>query len=312
MFKKVLAATARPLECDESVASANLIAQFNNANLLILYVLESNTSIYRNYVRHYRSGEEIVSNEVYQDQVIEKVYTKYRGDFKPSDKFEFHIAFGVPWMEILKAAREESVDLIILGAHAGKTSSEERQRIGGTIGSTTEGVIKHERCPVMIVNKTISQSKVLFEKIMVSVDFSPSCSSAFKFAVELAQNRESKLYLFHMLPVPPQPEYSQKQYEADILRIRQRLEEEFRKQIPEMIDTDIDTWGGVYPDIEIMNYAQRKDVDLIVMGSHPKIKGKLQESSWYVGNAVERVCGESNCPVVVMTDPKAIKKWEEN
>ena len=213
-------------------------------------------------------------------------------------------------MEILKAAREESVDLIILGAHAGKTSSEERQRIGGTVGSTTEGVIKHERCPVMIVNKTIPQSKVLFEKIMVSVDFSPSCSSAFKFAVELAQNRESKLYLFHMLPVPPQPEYSQKQYEADILRIRQRLEEEFRKQIPEMIDTDIDTWGGVYPDIEIMNYAQRNDVDLIVMGSHTEIKGKLQESSWYVGNAVERISGESVCPVVVMTDPKAIKKWK--
>ncbi|MGD9175011.1 MAG: universal stress protein, partial [Desulfobacterales bacterium] len=207
MFKKVLAATARPLECDESVASANLIAQFNNANLLILYVLESNTSIYRNYVRHYRSGEEIVSNEVYQDQVIEKVYTKYSDDFKPPDKFEFHIAFGVPWMEILKTAREESVDLIILSAHAGKASSEERQRIGGTLGSTAESVIKHERRPVMIVNKTIPQSKVLFEKIMVSIDFSPSCISAFKFAVELAQKRESKLYLFHMLPVPPQPEY---------------------------------------------------------------------------------------------------------
>ena len=149
----------------------------------------------------------------------------------------------------------------------------------------------------------------MFEKIMVSIDFSPSCNSAFKFAVELAQKRESKLYLFHMLPVPPQPEYSQKQYEADILRIRQRLEEKFRNEIPEMIDTDIDTWGGVYPDIEIMKYAQRNDVDLIVMGSHSKIKGKLQESRWYVGNAVERVSGESVCPVVVMTDSKAIIKW---
>jgi nucleotide-binding universal stress UspA family protein len=155
MFKKVLAATARPLECDESVLSASRIAQINNAKLLILHVLESNTSGYQKYIQHYRTGEKIVSNEVYQDQVIEKVYTKYRGDFKPPDKFEFHIAFGVPGMEILKTAREESVDLIILSPHAGKTSSEERQRIGGTVGSTAEAVVKHERCPVMIVNKTI-------------------------------------------------------------------------------------------------------------------------------------------------------------
>jgi nucleotide-binding universal stress UspA family protein len=92
--------------------------------------------------------------------------------------------------------------------------------------------------------------------------------------------------------------------------MRQRLEEEFCNEIPEMIDTEIDTWGGVYPDIEIMKCAQRNDVDLIVMGSHTEIKGKLQESSWYVGNAVDRISGESVCPVVVMTDPKAIKKWK--
>ena len=310
MFKKVLAATARPLECDESVLSASLIAQFYNARLLILHVLESNTSIYRNYVKHYRTGKEIVGDVFYQDEVKAELAKNCRSDLPPALKYEIRIASGVPWMEILKWAREESVDLIILGAHTGRAYRQGKAAARAAVGSTAEGVIKHERCPVMIVNKTISQSKVLFEKIMVSVDFSPSCSSAFKFAVELAQNRESKLYLFHMLPVPPQPEYSQKQYEADILRIRQRLEEEFRKQIPEMIDTDIDTWGGVYPDIEIMNYAQRNDVDLIVMGSHTKIKGKLQESRWYVGSAVQRVSARSVCPVVVITDPKVLKKWE--
>jgi nucleotide-binding universal stress UspA family protein len=310
MFNKVLAATARPLAGDESVLSASRIAQHDNAKLLVLHVLESDSSIYRNYVKHLRTGEKIVSGEAYPEEVKEEFYEKCSGVLKSRNEFEIRIVLGVPWMEILRCAREEKVDLIILGAHTGKPDSEERGGTGRTVGSTAEGVIKHERCPVMIVNKPMSESKVTFEKIMVSIDFSPSCISAFQFAVELAQKQGSKLYLFHMLPVPPQPEYAQTQYESDIRKIRQRLEEEYRNELPETIETEIDTWGGVYPELEILKLAAGKDIDLIVMGSHTKIKGKLQESRWYVGSAVQRVSARSVCPVVVITDPKVLKKWE--
>jgi nucleotide-binding universal stress UspA family protein len=310
MFDKILAATARPLECDESVLSASHIAQFNNAQLLILHVLESDSTIYRNYVKHYRTGEEIVSDESYQDEVKDQLYKNCRDDLATPDKFEIRIAIGVPWMEILRWAREESVDLIVLGAHAAKASSQERGGAGGIVGGTAEGVIQHEHCPVMIVNKPIPESKVTFGKIMVSIDFSPSCISAFQFAVKLAKKPGSKLYLFHMLPVPPQPEYSQTQYEADIRKIRRRLKEEFRNTIPETIQTEIDTWGGVYPDIEILKHARQNDVDLITMGSHTKIKGKFEESRWYIGSAVQRVSTKAVCPVAVITDPKVLKKWE--
>jgi nucleotide-binding universal stress UspA family protein len=309
MFKKVLAATARPLECDESVLSASLIAQFNNATLLILHVLESNTSIYRNYVRHYRTGKEIVSDVFYQDEVKEELAKNCRSDLPPSLKYEIRIASGVPWMETLKWAREESVDLIILGAHTGRANRQGKAAAREAVGSTAEGVIKHERCPVMIASKPIPKNKVAFDKIMVGIDFSPSCASAFQFALDLVRKRESKLYLFHMLPVPPQPEYTQTQYEIDIRKIKQRLEQEFGHQISETIKTEIGTWGGVFPDIEILKFARRNDIDLIVMGSHTKIKGKLQEARWYVGSAVERVSAKSVCPVVVITDPKVLQKW---
>jgi nucleotide-binding universal stress UspA family protein len=310
MFEKVLAATARPLACDESVLSAGIVAQFSNARLLILHVLESNTSIYRNYVKHYRTGKEIVGDVFYQDEVKEELAKNCSSDLPPSLEYEIRIASGVPWMEILRWAREESVDLIILGAHTGRAYRQGKAAARAAVGSTAEGVIKHERCPVMIASNPIPRSKVAFDKIMVGIDFSPSCTSAFQFAVDLAQKRGSKLYLFHMLPVPPQPEYTQRRYETDIHNVRQRLEAEFGNQISEKIQTEIGTWGGVFPDIEILKYARRNDIDLIVMGSHTKIKGKLQESRWYVGSAVERVSAKSVCPVVVITDPKVLKKWE--
>ncbi|MGD2186832.1 MAG: universal stress protein, partial [Desulfobacterales bacterium] len=217
---------------------------------------------------------------------------------------------GIPWMEILNLAMIERPDLLLLGAHRRKAAESASQKAKTRMGSTTEGIIKRERCPVMIVNTPISESKVTFEKIMVGLDFSPSCISAFHFAVDLAQKRGSKLYLFHMLPVPPQPEYSQTQYEADIRKIRQRLEEEFCNKIPETIKIEIDTWGGVYPDMEILKSAQQNDADLIAMGSHTRVKGKLQESRWYVGSAVERVSAKSVCPVAVITDPEVLEKWE--
>ncbi|MGD2036681.1 MAG: universal stress protein [Desulfobacterales bacterium] len=310
MFNKVLAATSRPLECDESVLYASQIAQLDTAKLFLLHVLESKDPIYRNYVRHYRTGEEIVSDGTYQDEVKKQLYKNCEGELVSLDNFEIHIALGVPWMEILKWAREENVDLIVLGAHAAKIDTEERRGAGGTVGGTAEGVIRHERCPVIIISKPIPESKVTFEKIMVSIDFSPSCISAFRFAVKLAKKRGSKLYLFHMLPVPPQPEYSQTQYEADIRKIRQRLEEEFGNKIPETIETEIDAWGGIYPDIEILKHARQNNIDLIAMGSHTKIKGKFEESRWYVGSAVQRVSSKSFCPVAVITDPKVIEKWE--
>lgn len=310
MFKKVLAATARPLQCDESVLSASRIARHHNAELLILHVLESDTSVYRNYVKHYRTGKEIVADKAYREEVRKELSKSCSADVTAPDKYEIRIAVGVPWMEILRWGRQESVDLIVLGAHTARTDRKERTGAGTTVGSTAEGVIQHERCPVMIASTPLAENRAAFEKILVSIDFSPSCVSAFRFALDLAQKRGSELYLFHMLPVPPQPEYSQAQYEADVAKKIQRLETEYRSQIPETIETETETWGGVYPDIEILKCARRKDVDLIVMGSHTKLKGRLEESRWYVGSAVERVSAGSVCPVVVITDPEVLRRWE--
>ena len=68
--------------------------------------------------------------------------------------------------------------------------------------------------------------------------------------------------------------------------------------------------------MEIEKYAEQNDVDLIVMGSHTKEKS----GKWYVGSAVERVSLRSICPVIVVTDPKALlsmddempEVWSEN
>jgi nucleotide-binding universal stress UspA family protein len=52
---------------------------------------------------------------------------------------------GVPWQEIVAAARENDTDLIILATH-GRTGL---NRV--LLGSVTERVVRHATCPVLVV-----------------------------------------------------------------------------------------------------------------------------------------------------------------
>ncbi len=74
------------------------------------------------------------------------------------------------------------------------------------------------------------------------------------------------------------------------------------EDIPNELYYEYRVWGGALPHLEIEKYADKNDVDLIIMGSHTKENG----GKWYVGSAVERVSLRSICPVIVVTDPKAL------
>jgi nucleotide-binding universal stress UspA family protein len=186
----------------------------------------------------------------------------------------------------------------VLGPHTGLANELGVVRVSGKIGSTVQGVIKHERCPVMVVNRSIPAEKLKFKNILVGTDFSESCKNALLFGIKLAQKHDSKIFIFHMAPVPPCPQYSQADYDKDINRLKQKLDE-FCRVIPAEIQHDFNVWGGALPHLEILKCAGEKDADLIVMGSHTKEKS----GKWYVGSAVERVSYRSVCPVVVVTDP---------
>jgi len=55
---------------------------------------------------------------------------------------------GVPWQEIVAAAREHKADLIILATH-GRTGLKH-----ALLGSVTERVVRHAPCPVLVVRET--------------------------------------------------------------------------------------------------------------------------------------------------------------
>jgi nucleotide-binding universal stress UspA family protein len=164
-----------------------------------------------------------------------------------------------------------------------------------------------ENCPVMIVNPSIQKEGLAFKRILVGIDFSKSCECALCLAVELSIKYGSTLFPFHMIPVPPIPKYSKTDYEADRGAAMQRLQE-FCREFLENTDHEYSVRGGALPHLEILKYAEKKDADLIIMGSHTKEKA----GKWYAGSVVERVGFRSKCAVVVVTDPEVLLPWEDS
>ncbi len=302
MFGRILVATDSVDACDAAVFTAAWMADQNKATLYILHVLESAYSgKYRQFVKHFETGEEIVSDAEYKEKVKEHIEKSCSDVLKLLPGYEIQVAAGFPWEQILRLARRERIDLIVLGPHSQRAEAKGVVRVAGTIGSTVEGVILHERCPVLIANVTPAEEQLVFKKVMVCVDFSESCRSALELSTELAQEYRAKICLFHMVIVPASLKYPQDELERDLAASKKQLEA-FSKNIPGTIAYECGVWEGIQPHLEILKYAREKGVDLIVMGSHTKEK----HDKWYVGSAVEQVSSRSRCPVVVVTDPKVV------
>ena len=254
MFKKILAATELVELCDAPVLAAMQIARQNNAKLHILHVLESGTCKDRRFVKHFRTGEEIFCSDEYRETVKEEIQKSCDKVLESNLHYEIKVIPGFPFEEILRWARQEGVDLVVMGPHTGPAKELVVVRVSGTIGSTVQGVIMHERWPVMIVNRPIAEDKLKFKRILVGTDFSDSCKNALLFAIKLAQKHGSNIFIFHMAPVPPSPQYSQTDYDKDVSTLKKRLGE-FCKMIPEEIKHEFNVWGGALPHLEILKYA---------------------------------------------------------
>lgn len=291
MFTRILAATERVTVCDVVVGAAARLARRYGAALRILHVPESAAPIDREFVRHFKTDQEIVYDDAYGQAVRESLERSCAGAIGSGLDVEIDVMPGFPWMMILKTARKRRSDLIVMGPHAGRAKEMGVMRVPGHVGSTVQEVIRHERCPVMLVNAQVSEARLVFKKILVGTDFSRSCECALMFAADLAGGKGATLAVFHMACGA-----------GDALSAL----DEFCGKVPGDVACEKEVREGRSPRDEILKYAGEVGADLIVMGSHTKEK----EGRWYVGSAVEGVSLHARCPVCVITDPRALQPFQ--
>ena len=303
MFNRIVTATDIITIGDAPVISAARIARQQGAHLYLLHVMESASTENRRLIRHFETGAEMTADSDYEDSIRQTLKKNYNDDLS-GIPHEVKVTAGFPWEEILRWAEEIDTDLIVLGPHSTRAEEKGVVRIAGRVGSTVENVVTREACPVMVVNRPAEKDQMRFQRVLVAVDFSRSCECAVSFAANLATHYHSRLFVFHMIPVPPVPKYTRANYTADAAYARKRLGSFYATYLDKTNHQYL-IQAGALPHLEILNHAMKNSANLIIMGSHTKEK----QGKWYPGSAVERVGYRAACPVVVVTDPKVIAHW---
>jgi nucleotide-binding universal stress UspA family protein len=200
---------------------------------------------------------------------------------------------GVATESILDFARENSVDMIVMGTHGRRGF----QRL--TLGSVTERVLRKAGCPVLAVRRPAHDfvgpgskgEPVQLHKILLCSDFSECSDRALRYALSLATEYKSELSLVHVLEHLPAPE----QREVENARVIHLLEGKVPAEARGCCKIKTAVRAGK-PYEEIVKLAKEEQADLIVVG----VRGRNVLDLALFGSTTHRVLQLGPCPVLAI------------
>ncbi len=155
-------------------------------------------------------------------------------------------------------------------------------------------------------------------RILFPHDFSKCAGQAFTHAIYFAKKHDAELHLLHVVTLfEDAPQIDENNF-PDKVSLQKRFEEisaSKMKGLKETYETDkvkivTAVKRAVSEAPEILEYAEEKDIDLIVMGTH----GRRGLGHLFLGSVAEEVVRLSNVPVFTIKEtekPKPIKNWEK-
>lgn len=153
---------------------------------------------------------------------------------------------------------------------------------------------------------------VEYQNILFCTDFSEDANIAFLHALDLAQKHRAKLHILHVPHssytyvrhvvdehVPEGSEGGETFFDEEIVkRAEEALEKEYGKKLGDLKDYVFAVKNGA-PDVEIVRYAQKNGIDVIVMGA----LGKSEMDRIEHGSTVANVSKYAHCHVIAIRNP---------
>lgn len=307
MFNKILFATTASPTCDNAAKVAFDLEMKWDAKLYVFHVFGLTGYGYSPFVTDSRTGEDVRESEDYRAWVIEEMKNTYAKQLEGADNIFLEAAVGLPHTEILRKARQDKVDLIIMGAHT-REEDVGATRFRSVVGSTMQKVAQAARCPVVIISRPCTTCWKLFSNIVFGTDFSKAAASAFLFALKLAKEVGAKLHLFHAIDIhfgDTGQTQRQEVIEKKVEEARERIEKRYVSQMDGFDNYEIEIWEGL-PYVEILKFAREKDGDLIVLAHHTK---EIDPEKALLGSTVEQVVLRATQPVASVNRPDRVAEW---
>jgi nucleotide-binding universal stress UspA family protein len=304
MFTKILFATSGSPCCDAAARVAFDLATRYNAKLFVYHVLGVPSRGFSQVVVDVRTGEKVELDEDYTMWVQDELKNTYDRQLKGGVDCEIDTAVGIPHREVLRKARQEDVDLIVMGASTTGCEADAEAYQRHFAGSTLQRVAKASKAPVLVVNRPVASFWGGFTNIVFGADFSKASEHAFKFALNTAKELDAKLHVFHAIDIGSTHSLiSQKELDDKMLEARDRMRRKYLIQTGDFKNVSADIWEGI-PYVEIVKYAREKQADLIIMAHHSK---DVSEGDSAFGHTPEQVLLRATCPVASVNRPDKIQ-----
>jgi nucleotide-binding universal stress UspA family protein len=208
---------------------------------------------------------------------------------------------------IAREAANYGVDLIVM-------RSRRRPHRAALLGSTAESVSRTAPCPVLVMHTderdwvSGSDTRIELKRVLVAYDFSDYSELALNYALSFAQEYQSELHLLHVLPPFSLDESEISWYPLGREGTYHKAAHRLQKAVP----TEAHLWCDIktavsegQPYREILNYAERHEIDLICIGAHGAGFGMRA----LFGSNVDRVLRQAPCPVLVTRPLKPARSY---
>jgi nucleotide-binding universal stress UspA family protein len=201
------------------------------------------------------------------------------------------VVTGKPFVEIIRGAREQRAELVVVGAHG------EHFFKDILFGTTAEKIARKGDCPALVVKRTAHGP---YRRVLVAVDFSEESRHALELALRVAP--QAQFQVVHIYQGFQAQLRRAGIPEAEIIRHVRSLVREARQNMKEFlgsiehVDQSIrqELWDG-RPHQEIATVAKHVRAELVAVGT----TGRSGLPYILLGSVAEHVLREVQCDVLV-------------
>jgi nucleotide-binding universal stress UspA family protein len=219
---------------------------------------------------------------------------------------------GDVWTELEAEIKQQAIDLVVIGTH-GRTGL---KRL--VLGSVSEHVFRNACCRVLTVGPCSPVDAHLEpdgapRSLLFTTDFGDASLKALPYATSLANQRQTRLALLHILSSLPKIDGNRWYTASDVVEMRSAAESEARKHlqqlvanVPLAVEPQFFVSFGE-PAEEILHAASELHSEVIVMGLRCREHvGTISHLPWSTAYGV--VCN-AVCPVLTVRENPQDWRW---
>jgi len=188
------------------------------------------------------------------------------------------------------AIQKHDADLVIIGTR-GRTGL---RKI--LLGSVAEEIFRTVPIPVLTVGPHSEAARANIREILFATDFASEAPSAAAYAISLAQEFQARLTLLHVVPEPKPGD----------LVLWSDVQESSKQLLRKLVPPEAEAWCRPEffvergdPAERILDLANLRDVDLIVLGAQPE-KGVPGAATHLPIATAHKVVAHARCPVLTV------------